>query len=229
MAQLIIKAQKGIAVGNFLKNPYLAPVKKPIYAIPLSRITNDIYRKAVPLPTNTFDNVPLATLNSLGLDKRTNWGNIKTIYNVVKKSGLNKYQNAAILANIIHESFGNPTQQQIGKDGKPISSGYGFFQNTPERTAKMRSTINPANVVAQTKYVVDSLRHGDGKTDWNARGKYTSWIEARDEFNNTNDKDPDALDKYVYSLTTGYVGPKDLEGQYKTRLETAKKLIQYMD
>lgn len=229
MPKLIIKAQKGIALKNYLKDPYLAPAKKPIYASPANRIMYNTYNKVVPSMRNTFDNVPDNVLAGLGLDKRTNWKNIKQIYDVVKKSGLNKYQNAAILANIIHESFGNPTQQQIGKDGKPISSGYGFFQNTPERTAKMRSTINPANIVAQTKYVVDSLRHGDGKTDWNARGKYTSWIEARDEFNNTNDKDPDALDKYVYSLTTGYVGPKDLEGQYKTRLETAKKLIQYMD
>ena len=227
MSKLTKKCQTGGSLNNYMNTSMFISHRPLIYVQPGKRATQEIYNRVVPKITiNSFSTVPDKILSTIGVDKRTNWKNIKTIYNVIKKSGLNKYQNAAILANIIHESFGNPVQQQIGA---PQATAYGFFQNTKERADKMRSIINPADTVAQTNYIIDNLRHGDGKTEWNARGKYKSWIDARNEFNNTNENDPDALSKYVYSLTTGYVGPKDLEGQYKARLETAKKLLKFME
>lgn len=161
----------------------------------------------------------------------TNWPNIRTAGNVLKKKGFDNRQIAAILASIIYESLGNPTQQQIGaaKD-----TGVGFTQQAPNRHKKMTNTIkNWENTEDQIAYIADSIKDGEGGIDWTSGqigSGYKSWTDAKKEFNTVYDKeDKDALHKYVRSLNAGYIRPRDLQKDVAKRLVTAQELLYVME
>ena len=227
MAKLISKYQKGKNtehVKNKVTNVWVtkkAEENQPISNLATPNLTG-ISKSYI------YNFIPGSELNVLNLDKRVDKNNMVSFYLALKRNNeLNKYQKAAIFANVGAESFFNPMQQQIG------GPAYGIMQFESDRQTDYKNRIAPhikdnkINYDIVVDYLVDTMyRKPDTKLHWNKGSKYDKAIEGYEKFKNAKD-----LQTAVEASYYGYVRPKSSQQptikdkELKKRIETALQVV----
>lgn len=163
----------------------------------------------------------IRTLNIEGLGPNLKQENLNNFYNILNaRTDLNKYQKAAMAANVAHESYFNPTQKQIG------GPAFGILQYEGDRQKEYKQFINNPKyknnlMEASIDYLYDTMvGNPDTQKHWNAGRKYNRAIEAYDSFKNAKDLRT-AMDSSFY----GYVRPKD-DSSYEKRYKLAEKFLE---
>lgn len=229
MAKLIPKYQKGKNiehVKNKVTNVWVT--KKAEENQPISNLVASAPNLTGISKNYIYNFIPGSELNVLNLDKRVDKNNMVSFYLALKRNKeLNKYQKAAIFANVGAESFFNPMQQQIG------GPAYGIMQFESDRQIDYKNHITPhikdnkINYDIVVDYLVDTTyRKPDTKLHWNKGSKYNNAIEGYEKFKNAKD-----LQTAVEAIYYGYVRPKSSQQptikdkELKKRIETALQVV----
>ena len=226
MTKLIKKAQKGISLknnnDNFFSKSYISPFKS-------IKSYDDEYELIVEHPfsenRNTDNPKQLSNFKAIltlkGLGPNLKQENLNLFYNILNaRTDLNKYQKAAIAANVAHESYFNPTQKQIG------GPAFGILQYEGDRQKEYKQFINNPKyknnlMKASIDYLYSTMiGNPDTQKHWNAGRKYNRAREAYDSFKNAKDLRT-AMDSSFY----GYVRPKD-DSSYAKRYKLAKEFLE---
>ena len=229
MTKLIKKAQKGISLqnnnndnDNSFSKSYILPFKD----IKTYDGENDLIVE-YPFSGNYFTGNPelmsnvKTKLTLKGYGSNLKQENLNLFYNILNaRTDLNKYQKAAIAANVAHESYFNPAQKQIG------GPAFGILQYEGDRQKEYKQFINNPKyknnlMKASIDYLYSTMvGNPDTQKHWNAGRKYNSAREAYDSFKNAKDLRT-AMDSSFY----GYVRPKD-NTSYEKRYKLAKEFLE---
>ena len=160
--------------------------------------------------------------------KRIDWSGIKTTnnraynqeyINYINDSlvnyGYNNNQRAAILANIIEESGGDPFAEGPG-------GYYGLLQWGSDRYTKTKEKDVYKEIDNQLKYLYGTIGDTKDKKSWTHGGKgsgYNSFTDAMAAYNS------DDLNKVMHGFTWGYVRPAGKQDSYLNRQKIADQLI----
>ena len=141
---------------------------------------------------------------------------IDYINNGLIKAGIGKNQRAAILANVIEESGGNPFA--VSSDGK----FKGILQWEQGRYWPGDETDAYKELDNQIKYIVDTAGNSTDKKSWTHGGKgsgYNSLTDAMAAYNSEDD-----LAATMRGYTLGYVRPAGGINSYDNRLKVAEQI-----
>lgn len=220
MTKLIKKAQKGMSLKNNNDNSFSKSYILPFKDIKNYDGENDLIVEH-PFSGNSesISNLKSAlTLKGYGSNLKQE--NLNLFYNILNaRTDLNKYQKAAIAANVAHESYFNPTQKQIG------GPAFGILQYEGDRQKEYKQFINNPKyknnlMKASIDYLYSTMiGNPDTQKHWNAGRKYNSAREAYGSFKNANDLRT-AMDSSFY----GYVRPKD-DKSYAKRYKLAEEFL----
>lgn len=138
MAKLISKYQKGISIKNTsFSGNYFIPKTIKSYAGDVDLIIEHPFSGVYFTNKNPNDNVKETTLNLKGFGSNLKQENLNMFHKILNsKTDLNKFQKAAIAANVAHESYYNPIQKQIG------GPAYGILQYEGDRQNEYKQFIN---------------------------------------------------------------------------------------
>lgn len=221
MTKLIKKAQKGISLKNNNDNSFSKSYILPFKDIKTYDGENDLIVEH-PFSGNSgsISNLKSAlTLKGYGSNLKQE--NLNLFYNILNaRTDLNKYQKAAIAANVAHESYFNPTQKQIG------GPAFGILQYEGDRQKEYKQFINNPKyknnlMKASIDYLYSTMiGNPDTQKHWNAGRKYNSAREAYYSFKNAKDLRT-AMDSSFY----GYVRPKD-DSSYAKRYKLAEEFLE---
>ena len=143
---------------------------------------------------------------------------IDYINNGLIKAGFGKNQRAAILANVIEESGGNPFA--VSSDGK----FKGILQWEQGRYWPGDETDAYKELDNQIQYIVDTAGNSTDKKSWTHGGKgsgYNSLTDAMAAYNSEDD-----LEATMRGYTLGYVRPAGGIDSYNNRLKVAQQLVE---
>ena len=226
MTKLIKKAQKGISLKNNNDNSFSKSYILPFKDIKTYDGENDLIVE-YPFSGNYFTGNPelmsnvKTKLTLKGYGSNLKQENLNLFYNILNaRTDLNKYQKAAIAANVAHESYFNPTQKQIG------GPAFGILQYEGDRQKEYKQFINNPkykgkSMEAALDYLVNTMvGNPDTQKHWNKGRKYNSAIEAYEKFTKAGDLRT-AMDSSFY----GYVRPKD-DSSYAKRYKLAEEFLE---
>ena len=226
MTKLIKKAQKGISLKNNNDNSFSKSYILPFKDIKTYDGENDLIVE-YPFSGNYFTGNPelmsnvKTKLTLKGYGSNLKQENLNLFYNILNaRTDLNKYQKAAIAANVAHESYFNPTQKQIG------GPAFGILQYEGDRQKEYKQFINNPkykgkSMEAALDYLVNTMvGNPDTQKHWNKGRKYSSAIEAYEKFTKAGDL-LTAFDSSFY----GYVRPKD-DKSYAKRYKLAEEFLE---
>lgn len=221
MTKLIKKAQKGISLQNNNDNSFAKSYILPFKDIKTYDGENDLIVEH-PFSGNSGSTSNLKSALTLkGYGSNLKQENLNLFYNILNaRTDLNKYQKAAIAANVAHESYFNPTQKQIG------GPAFGILQYEGDRQKEYKQFINNPKyknnlMKASIDYLYSTMiGNPDTQKHWNAGRKYNSAREAYGSFKNANDLRT-AMDSSFY----GYVRPKD-DSSYAERYKLAEEFLE---
>lgn len=139
---------------------------------------------------------------------------ISYIDTALRNGGLNDYQRAAVLANIIEESGGNPFAEGPG-------GFYGLLQWSGARYPKTQEKDIYKEIDNQVANILSTATNKTDRMSWTHGGKgsgYNSLSEAMDAYNGKN------LADVMKGYTLGYVRPAAGINAYNNRLKVAEQL-----
>ena len=139
---------------------------------------------------------------------------ISYIDTALANGGMNDYQRAAVLANIIEESGGDPFAEGPG-------GFYGLLQWSGERYPKTKEKDVYKEIDNQVRNILATAGNSTDKMSWTHGGKgsgYNSFKDAMDAYNGDN------LEDVMRGYTLGYVRPAGGLDSYNNRLKVAKQL-----
>lgn len=131
--------------------------------------------------------------------------------------GFGKNQRAAILANIIEESGGNPFAVDSTGDFK------GILQWEKSRYWPGDETDAYKELDNQIQYIADTVGNSTDRKSWTHGGKgsgYNSLVDAMAAYNSEDD-----LEATIRGYTLGYVRPAGGVDSYNNRLKVAQQII----
>lgn len=140
---------------------------------------------------------------------------ISYISDSLQKAGVSDTKRAAILANIIEESGGNPFA--LDDTGK----FYGLLQWANERYAPTEEKDVWKEIDNQVSHIVSTLGNTTDKMSWTHGGKgsgYNSYKDAMSDF------DSNDLATAMKGFTLGYVRPTGKMDSYNNRMKVAQQL-----
>lgn len=132
-----------------------------------------------------------------------------------KLSSLPAVQRAAILANIIEESGGDPFIVGPG-------NFYGLLQWSQDRY-KRKSDNRQEELDNQIQYILDTLNNTEDRMSWTHGGRGSGYNKAIDAHKIFSDR-LSTLDKVTHAYTLGYVRPKGGVQSYQNRLKVAQQI-----
>lgn len=139
---------------------------------------------------------------------------ISYIDTALRNGGLNNYQRAAVLANIIEESGGNPFAEGPG-------GFYGLLQWSGARYPKTQEKDIYKEIDNQVANILSTAKNSTDKMSWTHGGKgsgYNSLTDAMKAYNGEN------LADVMKGYTLGYVRPAAGINAYNNRLKVAEQL-----
>lgn len=142
---------------------------------------------------------------------------VQYIYNGLGKYGYSEEQKAAILANIIEESGGNPFAIDSTKKFK------GLLQWAEDRYVPDTTNDVYKEIDNQLDYIYKTSNNLDDKVSWTHGGEgsgYQSRTNAHDDWAKAND-----LDTIMRGYTLGYVRPTGKVESYNNRNKVARQLL----
>ena len=167
----------------------------------------------VPSATKTIDWSGINTTNN----RKYNVDYINYINNGLIKGGIGKNQRAAILANIIEESGGDP----FAVDG--TGNFKGILQWEKSRYWPGDETDAYKELDNQVQYILDTVSNSTDRKSWTHGGKgsgYNSLTDAMAAYNSEDD-----LEATTRGYTLGYVRPTGGIDSYNNRLKVAQQII----
>lgn len=141
---------------------------------------------------------------------------IAYINEALRNGGMGAMQRAAVLANIIEESGGNP----FAKDA--TGNFYGLLQWSNGRYAPTAEKDVYREIDNQVKTILDTAGNSTDRMSWTHGGKgsgYNSLFDAMAAFNDTED-----LNKVMRGYTLGYVRPAAGVTAYNNRQKVADQI-----
>lgn len=132
----------------------------------------------------------------------------------LQNGGMNDYQRAAVLANIIEESGGNPFAEGPG-------GFYGLLQWSGERYPKTKETDVYKEIDNQVKNILATAGNSTDKMSWTHGGKGSGYNSFKDAMNAYNS---DKLEDVMRGYTLGYVRPAGGIDSYNNRLKVAQQI-----
>lgn len=185
-------------------------IKKPNYWVKLQRFKEGGIVRAEE-GANTLDFSGIITTNNRPYDPQ----NIAYINS--KLSSIGPLQRAAILANIIEESGGDPLN--IGPGGY-----YGLLQWSNDRY-KAKSKNSQQELDNQIQYILDTLDNTTDRMSWHHGGTgsgYKTAKHAHDSFMDSNL----TIDDINKAYTLGYVRPTGKLDSANNRAKVAQQIYQ---
>lgn len=167
----------------------------------------------MPSATKTIDWSGINTTNN----RKYNADYINYINNSLIKGGVGKNQRAAILANIIEESGGDP----FAVDG--TGKFKGILQWEKSRYWPGDETDVYKELDNQVQYILDTVGNSTDRKSWTHGGKgsgYNSLTDAMAAYNSEDD-----LEATMRGYTLGYVRPTGGIDSYNNRLKVAQQII----
>lgn len=132
----------------------------------------------------------------------------------LRKGGLNDYQRAAVLANIIEESGGNPFAEGPG-------GFYGLLQWSGARYPKTQEKDIYKEIDNQVANILSTAKNSTDKMSWTHGGKGSGYNSLTDAMKAYNGK---TLDEVMRGYTLGYVRPAGGLDSLNNRLKVAQQL-----
>lgn len=181
--------------------------------------------------TTDYKYVPAATQDKTNKTKSIDFSGIVTTSNRSydpkaiayindKLSSIPALQRAAILANIIEESGGDPLATY--DDGK--NQYYGLLQWGPGRYT-FKNNDSQQELDNQIQYILDTLDNTTDRMSWHHGGEgsgYKRAQDAHDAFRNTDIP----VDSVNWAYTLGYVRPSGKAESAKNRSKVAQQVYQ---
>ncbi|MBP3201278.1 MAG: hypothetical protein J6M39_06485 [Lachnospiraceae bacterium] len=176
-------------------------------------------KQSVNRHNNNKRQTPLKGIDWSGIkttnDRAYNQEYINYINDSLVNYGYNNNQRAAILANIIEESGGDPFAEGPG-------GYYGLLQWGSDRYTKTKEKDVYKEIDNQLKYLHGTIGETKDKKSWTHGGKgsgYNSFTDAMAAYNS------DDLNKVMHGFTWGYVRPAGKQDSYLNRQKVADQLI----
>ena len=139
---------------------------------------------------------------------------ISYIDTALRNGGMNDMQRAAVLANIIEESGGNPFAEGPG-------GYYGLLQWSGERYPKTKETDVYKEIDNQVANILATAGNSTDKMSWTHGGNGSGYNSLKDAMAAYNG---DVLDDVMKGYTLGYVRPAGGIDSYNNRLKVAKQI-----
>lgn len=192
------------AIGGNKRNKWIDKANK----------IKEIPRKGIISSGNT--NVDWSGINTTN-NRKYNADYINYINNGLIKGGVGKNQRAAILANIIEESGGDPFAVDATGNFR------GILQWEKSRYWPGNEIDAYKELDNQVQYILDTVGNSTDRKSWTHGGKgsgYNSLTDAMAAYNSEDD-----LEATMRGYTLGYVRPAGGIDSYNNRLKVAKQII----